>query len=49
MIRRFWWLRRLFTQPKTLYECRHCGTNAESNTQICQQCGHDGIAVYDLS
>jgi len=44
------WLRGyLSDRPTMLYECRRCGAIAESETQTCPQCGHDGIATYELS
>jgi len=44
-------LHRLFTrqdEPTTIYECRHCGTTVDSQTDSCPYCGPTEIIEYEL-
>ncbi|SDK61765.1 hypothetical protein SAMN04515672_3529 [Natronorubrum texcoconense] len=35
-------------REQTLFECRHCGTNMETNTKSCPECDSDDITRYEL-
>jgi rubrerythrin len=41
-------VRGLIGDEGTVYECRHCGTTLESNTQTCPQCGRSEVVAYDI-
>lgn len=46
-VRGLW--RHFSKHTKPIYECRHCGTTVQPSMQACPQCGHDGIAEYELT
>lgn len=31
---------------ETIYECRHCGTAVDAETEVCPDCGAEEIARY---
>ncbi len=44
-------LHRLFTRQNestTVYECRHCGTTIDSQTDPCPYCGPTEVVEYEL-
>lgn len=41
-------LRELLGLDRTLYECRDCGANLDSEDDECPACGGTEIARYDL-
>ncbi|WP_232701343.1 hypothetical protein [Halobacterium wangiae] len=52
MIKKLHWLKTAVLQggrPRTIRECRHCGTTVGSQRDACPECGTDGIACYRLS
>jgi DNA-directed RNA polymerase subunit RPC12/RpoP len=36
-------------QPEVVYECRHCGTSVDKDTEACPTCGSKTIATYRIS
>lgn len=38
-----------FGRPKTLFECRRCGTNLEATVDACPECNSAEIASYRIA
>jgi predicted amidophosphoribosyltransferase len=41
-------VRRVLPRRGDLFECRRCGRDVDRWTRSCPDCGHGGIAAFDL-
>ncbi|RKD85198.1 hypothetical protein ATJ93_4752 [Halopiger aswanensis] len=42
------WLLDLVSWNEVVYECRHCGTTVDSDTETCPECSADAIAQHQI-